>query len=42
VVAVGVKDLIVIATGDAVLIVPRGESQRVKEAVEALKAKGLG
>jgi len=42
VVTVGVKDLIVIATGDAVLIVPRGESQRVKEAVEALKAKGLG
>jgi mannose-1-phosphate guanylyltransferase/mannose-1-phosphate guanylyltransferase/mannose-6-phosphate isomerase len=42
VVTVGVKDLIVIATGDAVLIVPRGESQRVKEAVEALKARGLG
>jgi mannose-1-phosphate guanylyltransferase/mannose-1-phosphate guanylyltransferase/mannose-6-phosphate isomerase len=40
--AVGVRDLIVIATQDAVLIVPRGESQRVKEAVDALKLKGLG
>lgn len=37
--AIGVKDLIVIATGDAVLIVPRGESQRVKELVEALKTR---
>ncbi|QLC25875.1 mannose-1-phosphate guanylyltransferase/mannose-6-phosphate isomerase [Parasphingopyxis algicola] len=35
---VGVEDLIVVATDDAVLILPRGESQRVKEAVEALKA----
>jgi mannose-1-phosphate guanylyltransferase/mannose-1-phosphate guanylyltransferase/mannose-6-phosphate isomerase len=40
VVAIGVQDLIVIATGDAVLIVPRGASQRVKEAVDALKARG--
>jgi len=40
VVTVGVEDLIVIATGEAVLVVPRGESQRVKEAVEALKARG--
>jgi len=35
--AVGVKDLIVIATPDAVLIMPRGASQEVKRAVEALK-----
>ena len=40
VVAVGVHDLIVVATADAVLIVPRGESQRVREAVDALKARG--
>jgi mannose-1-phosphate guanylyltransferase/mannose-1-phosphate guanylyltransferase/mannose-6-phosphate isomerase len=40
VITVGVRDLIVIATADAVLIVPRGESQRVKEAVEALSASG--
>jgi mannose-1-phosphate guanylyltransferase len=36
IVAVGVEDLIVIAAGDSVLIVPRGQSQRVREAVEAL------
>jgi mannose-1-phosphate guanylyltransferase/mannose-1-phosphate guanylyltransferase/mannose-6-phosphate isomerase len=38
--AIGVEDLVVIATADAVLIVPRAQSQRVKEAVEALKDKG--
>lgn len=38
--AVGVSDLIVIATPDAVLIMPRGESQEVKRAVEALKKEG--
>lgn len=38
--AVGVKDLIVVATGDAVLILPRGSSQEVKRAVEALKEQG--
>ena len=36
VVASGVENLIVIATADAVLILPRGEGQRVREAVEAL------
>jgi mannose-1-phosphate guanylyltransferase/mannose-1-phosphate guanylyltransferase/mannose-6-phosphate isomerase len=38
--AVGVKDLIVIATGDAVLILPRGSSQDVKRAVDALRKQG--
>ncbi|WP_174274858.1 mannose-1-phosphate guanylyltransferase/mannose-6-phosphate isomerase [Sphingomonas bacterium] len=38
--AVGIKDLIVIATTDAVLILPRGSSQDVKRAVEALKRDG--
>jgi mannose-1-phosphate guanylyltransferase/mannose-1-phosphate guanylyltransferase/mannose-6-phosphate isomerase len=38
--AVGVRDLIVIATPDAVLIMPRGASQEVKRAVEALKKDG--
>jgi mannose-1-phosphate guanylyltransferase/mannose-1-phosphate guanylyltransferase/mannose-6-phosphate isomerase len=37
---VGVEDLIVIATLEAVLVVRRGETQRVREAVEALKPKG--
>ena len=31
VIAQGVEDLIVVATGDTVIILPRGESQRVKE-----------
>ena len=38
--AVGVEDLIIVATRDSVLVMRRGESQRVKEAVEALKAQG--
>lgn len=36
---VGVKDLIVIATGDAVLILPRGSSQDVKKLVDELKSR---
>ncbi len=35
---IGVGNLIIVATGDAVLVMKRGESQRVKEAVEALDA----
>ncbi|UAK25427.1 mannose-1-phosphate guanylyltransferase/mannose-6-phosphate isomerase [Sphingomonas nostoxanthinifaciens] len=38
--AVGVKDLIVIATPDAVLILPRGSSQDVKRAIQALEKDG--
>jgi mannose-1-phosphate guanylyltransferase/mannose-1-phosphate guanylyltransferase/mannose-6-phosphate isomerase len=38
--AVGVSDLIVIATPDAVLIMPRGESQQVKRAIAALQKDG--
>ena len=37
---VGVHDLIVVATRDAVMILPRGASQEVKRIVEALKAQG--
>jgi mannose-1-phosphate guanylyltransferase len=37
--AVGVHDLIVVASGNDVLILPRGQSQDVKRIVEALKAK---
>ena len=40
IVAIGAEDLIVVATGDAVLVTRRGESQRVKEAVDRLKAQG--
>lgn len=32
-VALGVEDLIVIASGDVVMVLPRGDSQRVKEAM---------
>jgi mannose-1-phosphate guanylyltransferase/mannose-1-phosphate guanylyltransferase/mannose-6-phosphate isomerase len=39
IVAFGAQDLIVVATERAVLIAPRGESQRVKEAVEALQKR---
>lgn len=34
VVAVGVRDLIVVVADDSVLVLPRGQSQRVKEAVD--------
>ena len=37
---VGVKDPIVIATPDAVLVMPRGSSQEVKRAVQALQKDG--
>jgi len=40
VVAVGVNDLVVIATPDAVLVVPKAEAQKVKEVVEALRDRG--
>jgi len=35
--AVGVSDLVVVASGDDVLIVPRGRSQEVKKLLEAMK-----
>ena len=37
--AVGVHDLIVVASGNDVLILPRGQSQDVKRIVEAMKAQ---
>jgi mannose-1-phosphate guanylyltransferase len=38
--AVGVRDLVVVATPDAVLVVPRSEAQKVKDVVEALRERG--
>ncbi|MEM1132698.1 MAG: mannose-1-phosphate guanylyltransferase/mannose-6-phosphate isomerase [Pseudomonadota bacterium] len=35
----GVSDLVIIAEGDQLLIVPRGETQRVKELLSAVKSK---
>ncbi len=39
VVALGVVDIVIGATERAVLVVPRGETQRVREAIEALEAR---
>jgi mannose-1-phosphate guanylyltransferase len=36
----GVRDLVVVATRDAVLVVPKDQAQRVKELVERLQAAG--
>lgn len=36
---VGVEDLIVVASGDDVMILPRGRSQEVKKLIEAMKTK---
>ena len=38
----GVSDLIIIASGNDVMIVPRGKSQAVKSIVEAQKAQDAG
>ncbi|MDX8391939.1 MAG: mannose-1-phosphate guanylyltransferase/mannose-6-phosphate isomerase [Mariprofundaceae bacterium] len=38
--AVGLKDIIVVETADAVLLAKRGDSQRVREIVDQLKARG--
>jgi mannose-1-phosphate guanylyltransferase/mannose-6-phosphate isomerase len=40
VVGIGVEDLVVIDTPDALLVARRGETQRVREAVEKLRAQG--
>lgn len=37
---VGISDLVIIATPDVVLVVPRRDSQKVKKIVDALKARG--
>lgn len=37
---VGVEDLVVVDTPDAVLVVPREQSQRVRDVVEALQKRG--
>jgi len=37
---IGVHDLVVVATRDAVLVVPKDQAQRVKEIVERLREGG--
>lgn len=39
-VAVGIEDLVVVATSDAVLIMPRGQTQQIKEIVDTLRQAG--
>ena len=41
IVAIGVEDLVIIATGDHVLVVPRVKSQRVREAADLLRSVRL-
>ena len=38
--ALGIEDLIVVATPEAVLVLPRGRSQEIKSLVDALRADG--
>ncbi|HEX3757494.1 MAG TPA: hypothetical protein VHW23_02265, partial [Kofleriaceae bacterium] len=38
---VGVSDLVVVKSGDAILVLPRSEAQDVRKVVEALSARGL-
>jgi len=40
--AIGVRDLVVVATDDAVLVADKAHDQQVKRVVEALKAAGRG
>lgn len=40
--AVGVSDLIIVASGDSVLILPRGQSQHVKRIVQAIRDQEAG
>jgi mannose-1-phosphate guanylyltransferase/mannose-1-phosphate guanylyltransferase/mannose-6-phosphate isomerase len=40
--AVGVKDLLIMVSGGAVLILPRGESQRVREIADIMAARAAG
>lgn len=40
VVALGVPEVVVVATGDAVMVIPRAASQRVKEIVEEVRRRG--
>ena len=37
---VGVKDLVIVETDDAVLVIPRRDSQEVRAVVEALRERG--
>ncbi len=40
-IGIGLENIVAIAMGDAVLVADKSQAQRVKEAVDALKAKGV-
>jgi mannose-phosphate isomerase/GDPmannose pyrophosphorylase family protein len=42
IVALGVEGLVVVRTGDAVLVMPKERSQEVKKIVQELAARGRG
>jgi mannose-1-phosphate guanylyltransferase len=39
--AIGVSDLVIVKSGDAILVVKKDDAQRVREIVEALSSRGL-
>jgi len=39
--AIGIRDMVIVDSGDAVLVVPRSRSQEVKTIVNELKRRGL-
>ncbi|HMD87583.1 MAG TPA: hypothetical protein VKF38_00340, partial [Anaerolineaceae bacterium] len=41
IVTIGIHDLIIVDTGDAILICPRDETQKVRQLVNYLKEHGL-
>jgi mannose-1-phosphate guanylyltransferase len=39
--AVGVSDLVIVKTGDAILVIPKDRAQDVRKVIDALSARGL-
>jgi mannose-1-phosphate guanylyltransferase/mannose-1-phosphate guanylyltransferase/mannose-6-phosphate isomerase len=42
VVAIGVEDLVIVATAEGIVVVPRSQAQRVREAVEGSRSGSRG
>lgn len=42
IVTIGASDLVIVDTGDAILVCPRSQAQRVRDVVNALRASGRG
>jgi mannose-1-phosphate guanylyltransferase len=39
--AVGVSDLVIVKSGDAILVIPKARAQDVRQIIDALKSRGL-